>query len=484
MSLLMDALRKAEQEKRRQQAEQPAQEPVATVGAAEPAAAAATEPPRELALELEPLVPPARPDISLVLDPGETTLERELNQTSEDLNQTKIEPPASAGRSGFERVHRSLNDLSISGETTPAGPLDGFRLNRTAATDLTSPTLPLGTVVTAQTVFDAGGGSARLRALKWTAIGIALLVVSLAGAALYYYQLTPVARDIPLQTTRPAPAPLPGPQLAANATPTPAVASTAAETSAAQLPQPAQAPDVSAEPPPTSPVPPEPARAAAPTSTPRSRPLGDDVLPGQLRITRRAVDSSVDPDLVAGYAAFTRGDLSTATAHYRAALDRLHESRDAWLGLGAIAIREGQRDAALANYAEVLHRWPDDTVAASAMLALSRGADTAANESQLKLMLATQPDAAHLHFALGNVYAASGRWADAQQAYFDAYRLDDTNADYAFNLAIGLDRLGSYKVALDFYLRAASLAAQSPARFDRAQLDTRVAALQAMGNAP
>jgi len=39
-------------------------------------------------------------------------------------------------------------------------------------------------------------------------------------------------------------------------------------------------------------------------------------------------------------------------------------------------------------------------------------------------MIAAQPDASFLNFTLGNQYAAQGRWAEAQQAYFRAYSGD------------------------------------------------------------
>ena len=45
-------------------------------------------------------------------------------------------------------------------------------------------------------------------------------------------------------------------------------------------------------------------------------------------------------------------------------------------------------------------------------------------------------------------------WPDAQQAYFRAYSSVPDNADYAFNLAVGLDRLSQRKLALSYYQRA------------------------------
>ena len=56
-------------------------------------------------------------------------------------------------------------------------------------------------------------------------------------------------------------------------------------------------------------------------------------------------------------------------------------------------------------------------------------------ESRLKALLGSEPRAAHLHFALGSLYAAQSRWPEAQQSWLNAYRFDRGNADYAYNLA-------------------------------------------------
>ena len=67
--------------------------------------------------------------------------------------------------------------------------------------------------------------------------------------------------------------------------------------------------------------------------------------------------------------------------------------------------------------------------------------DPLAAESRLKTMLAAQPEASFLHFTLGNQYAAQGRWAEAQQAYFKAFASDPEHPDFAFNLAVSLDQM-------------------------------------------
>jgi Flp pilus assembly protein TadD len=104
--------------------------------------------------------------------------------------------------------------------------------------------------------------------------------------------------------------------------------------------------------------------------------------------------------------------------------------------------------------------------------------DPVHSESRVKTLIASVPDASHLQFALGNQYAAQGRWGEAQEAYFRAYSASPENPDYAFNLAVSLDRLRQPKLALDYYGKALALAAHQPAAFDRAQAEARVAELR------
>jgi len=94
-------------------------------------------------------------------------------------------------------------------------------------------------------------------------------------------------------------------------------------------------------------------------------------------------------------------------------------------------------------------------------------------------MLAQQPGAAVLHFALGNVYAGQNRWSEAQQEYFKAYVAEPGNADFAFNLAISLEHLRQTKPAADYYRKALDLHAVRPGSFSPLQAQSRLRALGA-----
>ena len=109
--------------------------------------------------------------------------------------------------------------------------------------------------------------------------------------------------------------------------------------------------------------------------------------------------------------------------------------------------------------------------------------DPARAESRLKALLRIEPEAAHLHFSLGNLYAAQSRWPEAQQSWFSAYHLDRGNADHAYNLAVGHDHLSQSRNALDLYREALVLARSSPASFQVETVLNRIRALESRPDA-
>lgn len=198
-----------------------------------------------------------------------------------------------------------------------------------------------------------------------------------------------------------------------------------------------------------------------------------------IKLVSKTPVAGVDPTLLAAYEAFNQGDDNSAQQKYRLVLQKDVRNIDALLGMAAIAQRQGRNMDAIGWYRKVTEIEPRNSIAQSAMAGLEANADGVGAESRIKNMLSRQPDAAHLHAALGNLYAAQNQWASAQSAYFNASQYAPISADYAFNLAISLEHLGKPKLALVQYQRALDLlnitGATSP---DRAQLEARVHALQ------
>jgi len=172
--------------------------------------------------------------------------------------------------------------------------------------------------------------------------------------------------------------------------------------------------------------------------------------PGIHTLRKNKVIQSINQALSTGYDAFQRGDDSTALRSYLNALRQEQNNRDALFGLAALALRSGNRPQAQHYYRRVLQLYPQDR---HAQVGLINSLDNHAtsSESQLKEQA---PQSAHIHFSLGHFYATQGRWAQAQSAYFNAYRYDKKQADYAYNLAVSLDQLNQPSAALAYYQRA------------------------------
>jgi uncharacterized protein HemY len=102
-----------------------------------------------------------------------------------------------------------------------------------------------------------------------------------------------------------------------------------------------------------------------------------------------------------------------------------------------------------------------------------------ASESRLKTLIASDTERRPaLHSALGGVYAADARWADAAQEYFIALSLDPSNSDLAFNVAASLDQNHKAAAALTYYTQALTLAKLRPGQIDVHAIEERIGKLQ------
>jgi len=199
---------------------------------------------------------------------------------------------------------------------------------------------------------------------------------------------------------------------------------------------------------------------------------------GQEAIAINPPSLQVDPQLERAYDAVQKGDLAGAREIYQSILQRAPNQRDALLGMATIDLKMRNFETAEARYLKLLELDPRDGYAQAGLLSLRGQVDPVSSESRIKNLLANQPESAPLHFILGNQYALQSRWSEAQQAYFRAFTFDPENADYAFNLAVSLDHLRQGKTALDYYQRSLALAERRPGSFDRATATARIRDLQ------
>ena len=192
-----------------------------------------------------------------------------------------------------------------------------------------------------------------------------------------------------------------------------------------------------------------------------------------IQVQRKTDNDDLYATLMSAYQAYQNGDLATAWQRYREVLIRDARNRDALLGMAAIAQQQEQDEVAIQYYKQVLVLDPRDPEAQAGMSAFSTS-DASVRESRLKMSLAQAPQAATLHFALGNIYTEQSRWGDAQQAYFNAFKIEPANAQFAFNLATSLDHLGQHKIAAQYYRQALQLDTKGNAGFNRVKTEQRL----------
>jgi Tfp pilus assembly protein PilF len=195
-----------------------------------------------------------------------------------------------------------------------------------------------------------------------------------------------------------------------------------------------------------------------------------------IRVTKAPL--KVNPALMRGFDAFNRGDLALAQSEYERAQKSDPRNIDALHGLAAIAVRQGRVDQAEWLYRQITEADPHDTVAMSALINMRAQIDPNAAESRLKSLSAAQPELAAPQFSLGNLYARHGRWNEAQQAYFRAYSAEPDNPDILYNLAISLEHLRQNKLAAQYYSQAIAAAQTRPAGFDKTQVAARLQTLR------
>lgn len=318
----------------------------------------------------------------------------------------------------------------------------------------------------AKTVFSAKKPARnRTLLLAGTAVAVAL---GLAGFGIYYWQITSTSTML-IPVGAPQPVSAAAPPIDVEAPPQPGIPATSAQS---PIDKPALSPVEGPAP--------VAAHVSQPASSAASGPARTEARGGSepfkenpaIQIRQSAATSHLNPTLGKAYQSFLSGDTGTAQQLYRKVLQQEPNNRDALLGMAAIALKQKQAGQAAAYYSKLLDLDPADPEALAGLIGLQGQSDPTQSESRLKKVLAQNPQADAAHFALGNLYTQQSRWAEAQQSYFRAYSSAPGNADYAFNLAVSLDHLNQSKLALDYYQRA--LAQPGPASFDKSSVQTRI----------
>ena len=456
MSLLLEALKKAERAK--EEAQRRSRE------GGEPAATAAPEPERKPVLTRDKL-----PDVA------SAPIEIANDELAPAPAPTRAVPPPERPASVALELEPDVAPAPPRATPKPAARPPAAKAADSEAAGRAS----------AKKVFEAKFREPNPRLPFYITMG-ALGVFALGTVIYFWYQLRPPP---PLVNLNPAPpqaqsaqAEPAGERAPLAAAPT---APAAAQKAIPGLPSapakalaPTAAPTATAKPPPANAA--ESGGAETPRLAPRLQPQRVAPAPGapQAPVVSRT-PAQVNPRIEAGYSAYMAGDLAAARSEYEQALRDEPSNRDGLLGLAALQVRAGRYEAAEALYLRVLATDPRDSQAQAALVALRSGrSDPLVTESRVKSMLAADPAAHVLNFTLGNQFAQQRRWAEAQQEYFKAFAAEPDNADFAYNLAVSLDHLRQPRQALDYYQRAITLAEKRGASFDLNAAKSRAAQLQ------
>jgi Flp pilus assembly protein TadD len=200
-------------------------------------------------------------------------------------------------------------------------------------------------------------------------------------------------------------------------------------------------------------------RPAKPESVPapQRRPLAGEPKAPPKRLLVPATASPTVSSTLAAYELLQAGQYDRARQAYETLRATEPANPDVILGLAVIAHRQNRLEEAAQWYLRAIELDPHNTFAQAGLVSIIGKVDPATAEARLKQLAGQQP-APYLFFALGNLYAAQGRWNDAQGSYFEAQRMAPDSADYAFNLAVSLEHIGQPKAAAEYYQRALRLA--------------------------
>ncbi len=305
----------------------------------------------------------------------------------------------------------------------------------------------------------------------------AITVLSVCGIGGYFWwQLQPKSPPLASRGPLPPQASIAAPPPAVAPAPTPAVppSTAAAVAPIAGTPSPGRRSTAAAagEDDETAAIAPR----ASPVRRADARPSPPIESDSPVRVSRAPL--TINPALLRGFDAFNRGDFALAQVEYERAQKSDPRNTDALHGLAAIAVRQGRNDQADVLYRRIVDADPQDAVAMAALINSRGQIDPNAAESRLKSLAAAQPELAAPHFSLGNLYARHGRWSEAQQAYFRAYGAEPDNPDILYNLAISLEHLRQNKLAAQYYSQAIAAAQGRPAGFDKVQATARLQSLQ------
>jgi tetratricopeptide (TPR) repeat protein len=156
--------------------------------------------------------------------------------------------------------------------------------------------------------------------------------------------------------------------------------------------------------------------------------------------------TSWETKMYRGSAALALGELDSAEARFREAVELAPWRQDGWTRLGNLYFEHGEFDSAASATSRAVERFPESFVL-NAILGLSylRLGETLAAIPPLEKATELDPSSADLFGSLASAYENAGEYAKSDSAYDRALAADPTNAivnnNYAYSLARRGERL-------------------------------------------
>ncbi|HVM95732.1 MAG TPA: tetratricopeptide repeat protein [Candidatus Acidoferrales bacterium] len=177
--------------------------------------------------------------------------------------------------------------------------------------------------------------------------------------------------------------------------------------------------------------------------------LAGPLLSDPLRSVRLEAVNTLAAANAAGVDEKQRNAFVSAVAEFRSVQAFNADRADSWLNLGSLDARLGDFQNAESDYRQAIRLQPSFVPPyvnlADLYRAQARDPDA---ERVLRQGLATQPDSAELHHALGLALVRQQRPAEALPDFAQAARLDTQNPRYAYVYAVALDSQGRHDEAL------------------------------------
>jgi len=200
--------------------------------------------------------------------------------------------------------------------------------------------------------------------------------------------------------------------------------------------------------------------------------------PVSLKLARSLAPPAVPNELLEAYQSLKDANYPLAITRYSRIVQAEPLNLDAQIGLATAFARAGDTVSAAKHFRATLAIDPRNANALAGLLAVNR-TGAGSMEVELKSLVAKHPSSAALHFSLGNQFASERRWVEAQQSFFEAYRLESDRPDHVYNLAVSLDHLGKFQLAQEYYSKVLAMPGGAGVQFDRASVMRRLRELAA-----